>query len=206
MSLLASPVSLGDRMQLWRRQIGHRHVLAAERGPRPFTVIGYRIRGELVEDRYVPLRRLTLTALFDERLETGELVTRLVGVSGQVAAAGIQFGGPTLSRFDKDLRLAPAGSRSGARLDVTDEEFFEYALSLERFLERCARHPFMPRRLQPRMPVLESGATATDDCLVDASTLPKRQVITLRSPEQDLVGRCGTTTFDFVNTRFRVAH
>jgi hypothetical protein len=193
-------------MQTWRRQIGHRHTLAAERGPRPFAVIGYRIRGALVEDRYVPLRRLTLTALFDERLETGELVTRLVGVGGQSVAAGLRFGGPTLSRFDKDLRLAPAGGRSGARLDVADEEFFEYAFSLERFLERCARHPFMPRRSQPRLPVIESGAAVNDDCLVDVSTFPKRQVITLRSPEQDLVGRCGTTTFDFVNTRFRVAH
>jgi hypothetical protein len=199
----ASPAT--DVMHVWRRQIGHRHALAGERGPRPFAVIGYRIRGPLVEDRYLPLRQLTLTALFDERLETGELATRLVGVGGIVTANGLRFGGVELSRFDKDLRLAPTTGRRGARLDAADGEFCEYALSLERYLERCARHPFMPRRATPRLPVIETGVELNDACYVDVTTLPKRQVITLTSPESDLVGRSSTTVFDFVNTRFRVA-
>jgi hypothetical protein len=200
---LSSPVA--GLMNVWRRQIGHRHALAAERGPRPFAVIGSSVRGPLVEDRYLPLRQLTLTALFDERLETGELATRLVGVGGMVTADGLRFGGVELSRFDKDLRLAPATGRRGARLYAADGEFCEYALSLERFLERCARHPFMPRRSTPRLPVIETGVELNDVCYVDVATLPKRQVILLDSPERDLVGRSGATTFDFVNTRFRVA-
>lgn len=204
-STVRSRSPAADWMHAWRRQIGHRHTMADERGPRPFAVIGYRIRGSLVEARYVPFRQLTLTALFDERLQSGELVTRLVGVGGIVIADGLRFGGVELSRFDKDLRLAPATGRRGARLDAGDGEFCEYALALERFLERCARHPHMPRRSVPRLPIIEGGADVNDNSLIDVSTLPKRQVITLGSPGRDLVGRSGTTTFDFVNTRFRIA-
>lgn len=197
--------SVADLMHAWRRQIGHRHTLAGERGPRPFAIVGYRIRGPLVDDRYVLLRHLTLTSLFDQRLDTGELATRLVGVGGMVTSDGLRFGGVDQSRFDKDLRMAPATGRHGARLDAADGEFFEYALALERFLERCARHPFMPRRSMPRLPVIEAGAEVNDGCFIDVSTLPKRQVISLGSPERDLVGRSGTTAFDLMNTRFRVA-
>ena len=199
-----SPFTAG-RMGTWRRQIGHRHALAAERGPRPFVVIGFRVQGTLVEDRYLPLRRLTFVALFDQRLDDGSLATRLVGVGASGTADGLRFGGVELSRFDKDLRLAPAQGRVGARLDTADDEFFEFALSLERFLERCARHPYMPRARVPRLPTLEPGTATDETSLVDVTTLPKRQVIRLDDPERDLVGRVGTTVFDFVNTRFRVA-
>jgi hypothetical protein len=72
------------------------------------------------------------------------------------------------------------------------------------FIERCARHPFMPRRSVPRLPVIEAGAEVNDACFIDVSTLPKRQVITLESPERDLVGRSGTTVFDFLNTRLPI--
>lgn len=205
MLVIAEPPSATDRMATWRRQIGFRHALAIERGPRPFAVIGYRVHGELVEDRYVPLRRLTLVALFDHRLGDGSLATRLVGVVADGGQNGLRFGGIRLSRFDKNLRLAPAQGRVGARLDTADDEFFEFALSLERYLERCARHPYMPRDRVPRLPTLENGAPADATSLVDVTTLPKRQVLRLTSPEHDLVGRVGTTAFDFVNTRFRVA-
>lgn len=204
--IVSTPTAPGlDRMHAWRRQIGHRHALAGERGPRPFAVVSYLVRGLLIEDRYVHPRQLVLTALFDERLPTGELATRFVGVGASVEPDGLHFGGVERSRFDKDLRLAPTKGRRGARLDAADGEFFEFALSLERFLERSARHPFMPRRPVPRLPVIETGAEMNDTCLIDVSTLPKRQVITLGSPERDLVGRSGTTAFDLVNTRFRVA-
>lgn len=197
--------SAADRMAAWRRQIGHRHTLAAERGPRPFAVISFRVQGALVEGRYVPLRRLTLVALFDQRQHDGSLATRLVGVAAAIDPDGLRFGGVRLTRFDKDVRLAPVRGRVGARLDAADGEFFEFALSLERFLERCSRHPFMRRERVPRLPALEPGAVANDASWVDVTTLPKRQVIRLTAPEHDLVGRVGTTTFDFFNSRFRVA-
>lgn len=197
--------SAADRMAIWRRQIGHRHALAQERGPRPFAVVSYRVQGALVEDRYIPLRRLTLVALYDLRLDDGSLATRLVGVAAAVEPDGLRFGGVRLARFDKDLRLAPARGRVGARLDSADGEFFEFALSLERYLERCARHPYMPRARVPRLPALELGTIADAASLVDVTTFPKRQVIQLTAPEHDLVGRFGTTTFDFYHTRFRVA-
>jgi hypothetical protein len=206
MTLIAPPVSCRAHMDAWRRQIGHRRALADARGPRPYAVIGYRVDGPLAEDRYIPLRRLMLTALFDQRLSDGTLATRLVGIGAVVGPDGLCFGGIRLSRFDKDLRLAPARGRVGARLDAADQEFFEYALALERFLERCSRHPYMPRARLPRLPSPEAGVVVDQNTLVDVTTLPKRQVIRLDDPERDLVGRNGTTTYDFVHTRFRLAH
>ena len=190
-------------MQAWRRQLGQRARVAERHGPRPFAVVGYRARGPVI-DGCIPLRHLTLVALFDELAPTGTLMTRLVGVAGNVTTAGIRFGGPALSRFDKDLRLAPAVGGRGPRLDTTDGEFLSFALQLERYLERCARHPFMPRRTTPRLPVLSIDGVAVDGKhLIDLTTLPKRQVLAIDSPATDLRGRFGTTVFDFYNTCFR---
>lgn len=197
--------SVAQRMATWRRQIGHRHALADERGPRPFAVLSYRVRGELVDARYIPLRRLMLVAVFDHRLDDGRLATRLVGVAAAIDPDGLCLGGVRLARIDKDLRLAPVRGGPGPRLDSANGEFFAFALSLERYLERCARHPYMQRARGPRLPMLEAGATADLTSLVDVTTLPKRQVVRFDAPEQDLVGRVGSTAFDFVNTRFRVA-
>ena len=191
-------------MQAWRRQLGQRARLAERHGPRPFAVIGYRAGGP-VANGCVPLRHLTLVALFDELTPAGTLVTRLVGVSGNVTVDGVRFGGPALSRFDKDLRLAPAAGGRGPRLATADGEFLSFALQLERFLERCARHPYVPRRRIPRLPVLPEEGLAPDDAgLVELTSLPKRQVLPLSSPRDDLRGNFGTTEFDFYHTRFRV--
>ena len=202
---MTSTVALSstELMQAWRRQLGQRARVAERHGPRPFAVVGYRARGPVI-DGCIPLRHLTLVALFDELAPTGTLMTRLVGVAGNVTTAGIRFGGPALSRFDKDLRLAPAVGGRGPRLDTTDGEFLSFALQLERYLERCARHPFMPRRTTPRLPVLSIDGVAVDGKhLIDLTTLPKRQVLAIDSPATDLRGRFGTTVFDFYNTCFR---
>ncbi len=192
-----------ELMQAWRRQLGQRARVAERHGPRPFAVVGYRARGPLI-DGCVPLRNLTLVALFDELAPAGTLATRLVGVAGNVNADGVCFGGPSHSRFDKDLRLAPATGGRGPRLDTNDGEFLSFALQLERYLERCARHPFMPRRTTPRLPVLSIDGVAVDGKhLIDLTTLPKRQVLAIDSPATDLRGRFGTTVFDFYNTCFR---
>lgn len=195
-----------DHMHAWRRQIGHRYVLAQERGPRPFAVLGYRVRNLHSADRFVPARDLTLVILYDQWLKTGELATRLVGVGLQTSLDGLAVGGPQQSRFDKDLRLAPGWNCGGARLDAACGEFFDYALSLENYLERCARHPFMPRRSVPTLPTIDAVANVAGSPLVDLTRLSKRQVVRIGAAERDLVGRVGSTTFDFVNTRFRVAH
>jgi hypothetical protein len=205
MILSLESASLANRMAMWRRQIGQRHLLAVERGPRPFAVVSYRVQGRLVADRYIPLRRLTLVALFDHWLDDGRLATRLIGVAAGADSNGLEFGGVRRSRFEKDLRLAPTRGPVGARLDALDGEFFDFAISLERYLERCARHPYMPRARVPRLPTLKAGVGTDETSLVDLATLPKRQVIRLTTPERDLVGRIGPTMFDFVNTRFRVA-
>lgn len=193
-----------ELMQAWRRQLGQRTRTAERLGPRPFAILGYRVRGPLV-DGCVPLKNLTLVALFDELSSDGVLTTRLVGVYGSIVVGTLRFGGPDLTRFEKDLRLAPAAGGRGARLDTADGEFLSYALQLERYLERCARHPYVPRRRVPNLPVLpERGATLDDSCLVELAALPKRQVLALNSPRADLRGRCGATEFDFHQTRFRV--
>jgi hypothetical protein len=200
---LASPSS--ELMQMWRRQIGHRHQIAAQRGPRPFAIVSYLVRGSRAADYDVDLRRLTLVALFDERLESGELVTRFVGVGGSLAPGGLCFGGPELCRFDKNLRLAPAGGGRGQRPDTSDVGLLAPALQLERYLERCARHPFIPRRRAPSLPVLALIDDQNGSVRVDLQSLPKRQVIALHDPERNLCGRSGTTAFDFYHTGFRIA-
>jgi hypothetical protein len=195
-----------ELMQVWRRQLGQRARVAERIGPRPFAVVSCRVRGP-VKRGHVPLRQLTVVALFDERLESGELATRLVGVAGTVAANGVRFGGPALCCFDKNLRLAPATGGRGARLDVANDEFLSFALHLERFLERCARHPYMLRCRIPRLPsVPPDGIPLGDYYRIELASLPKRQVIALDAPRSDLRGRCGSTEFDFSHTRFRIAH
>jgi hypothetical protein len=194
-----------ERMQAWRRQLGQRARLAQRIGPRPFAVVSYRVRGPVIGG-HVALHQLTLVAMFDERLESGELATRLVGVAGTVEADGVCFGGPALSRFDKNLRLAPAAGGRGPRLDAADADLLSFALQLERFLERCARHPYVPRCRIPRLPVVPVVEVPPgDSCRVELASLSKRQVMALDAPRTDLRGRFGSTEFDFYNTRFRVA-
>lgn len=203
MTSVAAPSST-ELMQAWRRQLGQRARAAERVGPRPFAIVGYRTRGPVL-DGCVPLKNLTLVALYDELSSDGALTTRLVGVAGSIIAGVLRFGGPDRTRFEKDLRLAPAAGGRGARLDTTDAEFLSYTLQLERFLERCARHPYVPRWRVPRLPVVPEGFTSLDDtCLVELAALPKRQVLALSSPRADLRGRFGTTEFDFHQTRFRV--
>lgn len=204
MTSVATTSSSSELMQAWRRQLGQRARTAERVGPRPFAIVGYRTRGPLV-DGGVPLKNLTLVALFDELSSDGVLMTRLVGVAGSIVDGVLRFGGPELTRFEKDLRLAPAAGGRGARLDTADGEFLSYALQLERYLERCARHPYVPRRRVPCLPVLpEESASLDDSCFVELAALPKRQVLALSSPRADLRGRFGATKFDFHQTRFRV--
>lgn len=70
---------------------------------------------------------------------------------------------------------------------------------------RCARHPYVPRSRVPRLPSLETTVATDRISLVDVTTLPKRQIIRLTAPQRDLIGYAGTSMFDLVNTRFRVA-
>jgi hypothetical protein len=192
-------------MQAWRRQLGQRARRAERIGPRPFAVLGYQTVGPVFHG-CVELRHLTLVALFDERCPSGDLATRLVGVAGCVNGYGLSFGGPSLSRFDKNLRLAPTAGGRGARLDTADRDSMSFALQLERYLERCSRHPYVPRRRIPHLPVLvPGGQVAYDRCLVDLNSLPKRQVLPVESLARDLCDHCGTTVFDFYHTRFHVA-
>lgn len=192
--------STARRMSDWRRQIGFRHEVSTRRGPRPFAVLSYLIRGPVVAGRYLELRHLRLVAVFDQALPEGELATRLVGVACRYEGDELHIGGPDLSKFDKNLRMAPAAGRGGVRLDAADDEFFDFALALERALERFSRHPYAPRRRVPRLPEVTTDARGR--CVVDLSALPKRQVLAVDAPERDLVGRAGTNRFDFVNSRF----
>jgi hypothetical protein len=193
-------------MHEWRRQIGHRHVIAAERGPRPFAVLGFKTKGDLGFGAGIALRKLTLIAVYDAYDDQGELQTRVVGVGGILDGGRLCFGGVGLARFDKDLRLAPTAGGRGPRFDAADGELLAVALRLERHLERCAPHPHYPRRRSPRLPLLaaDQGA-ATSEVIVSLVSLPKRQVLAFETPDRDLVGRSGTASFDFVHTRFRVA-
>ena len=195
-----------ETVQLWRRQVGQRARLADRNGPRPLAVLSYLVRGPIAEDRHVELRQLTLVALFDERSVDGELITRLVGVGGEIDELGLRFGGPDLCRFDKNLREPPVRNGTGSRFDAADGELLAYALHLECYLQRAARHPYVPRKRVPPLPILSAGSgNGGHRARIDLGTLRKRQIITVGSPTRDLVGRSGATEFDFYQTRFHVA-
>jgi hypothetical protein len=157
-------------MQQWRQQIGSRTSRRTSLGARPFAVISYLVRDQFVGGEMIHLSRLTIVALFDEPTPGGELSTRLVGVRGRQTSRGLRFGGPGLTRFDKDLRLSPAVGGAGPRLDARRVELITTALALERYLERSARHPYIRRR---KMPLLPSAVLRDDGVFVRRSMLRK---------------------------------
>ncbi len=203
MHLVTASPGAAQLMQQWRRQIGSRTRRRVNIGARPFAVISHLVRGHYVTGQQIDLRRLTLVACYDERTDTGEIATRLVGVRAALTSEGLRFGGPALTCFDKNLRLSPIAEGHGQHLDARRIELMVTALTLERYLERCARHLFISRRRTPVLPVVTMPSCSC--CLVDTSTLRKRQVIRLDALPHDLCGRAGTTEFDFFNTRFRLA-
>lgn len=200
-----APIPFPEVLQCWRRQIGRVAHATDRRGVRPFLIVSYRLRGPLAQSASVDLRQSTLVALFDERLASGRLATRLVGVSGNLAADRLRFGGAELIRFDKDLRLYPAPGGPGPRLDPQQGQLLAWALQLDRYLERCARYPYYPRRRVPHLPQLASERASDGATLVDFCGVHKRQVITYSSVD-DLRGRAGSTDFDFYSTRYSRAH
>jgi len=160
------------------------------------------IRGKPRQWPLVDLRHITLVALFDEQLASGRLATRLVGVSGRLTDMGLEFGGPEHCRFDKDLGLRPIVGGRGASFDPARGDLLAFALQLDRFLERCARYPYYPRRRLPKLPTLVPGTSHGPATLLDFSLVRKRQVIACGAPE-NLRGTQGMTSFDFYNTRFQ---
>jgi len=158
------------------------------------------LRRRLRASQRTKLRNLTLVALFDEQLPSGRIATRLVGVGGKLGPEGLEFGGPELTRFDKDLRMPPVVGGPGRRFDLARGSLLAFALQLDRYLGRCARYPFYPRRQLPRLPAV-LPAEAGRSLEVDLAAVCKRQVVSIASP-QDLIGVSGSTWFDFVRTRF----
>lgn len=217
-------------LQRWRQQIAGRHDLAERRGVREFALVGYRTRAATAE-RMVPLEQLSFVALFDERNENDQLVTRLVGARARLAGTQLVIGGADNTLFDKDVRAAPC-SGNGRRLDPGDAELCELALSWEQHLERVNRHPHYPRRNVLRWPTwwCEVAAAPTDVAIrrydgrtfvaleaaleltlpmtrvfADVAGVPKRQVLAGSDARRLLCGTAGPATFDLFHSRFRRA-
>jgi hypothetical protein len=223
------PVISSNLFQTWRRQVACRERLADERGPRPFVLIGHRIRGT-ISDSLVPLDRLAFLVMFDERTGDDRLTTRLLGFRPALGAAGIRIGGADRQLFEKDVRLAPTHEPGGRRLELADSELTEMALNWEQHLKRLNRHPHYPRRNILRWPswwcsVAEGSLTMTvrahhgkallplEEAIAsglqvitvyaDLEKLPKRQVLACDTPSRALVGQAGLVTFDLFHSRFR---
>lgn len=219
---------ISQTLQRWRRQIASRTALAERRGIRPFALIGCRIAGS-DHGALIPLERLSFLVMFDDRNHDDRLSTRLLGFRARLVSDRLQIGGPALSLFDKDVRLAP-GTGSGSRLDPHDAELCELALGWEQHLERLNRHPHFPRRNILRWPAwwcvvgtipsdlptkncgeqqlvpLETAVArglSIAGVFADVAGLPKRQVLTGADPQRLLEGGQGAVSFDLVRTRFR---
>lgn len=198
---LPSKYSKNKLIQRWRNQVQRRDRVQ-RREVRPFAIVSYLIRRQPQRWPLVDLRDVTLVALFDELLSSGRLATRLVGVGGRGTSRGLEFGGPELSRFDKDLclRLVPGGR--GACFDPSQGHLLALALRLDHYLERCARYPHYPRRGTPHLPALVSRTFSPDSILVDFSRVRQRQVIVCATSRQ-LDGQSGGLSYDFHTSRFR---
>lgn len=228
----ADPTVTSALFQTWRRQIACREQLADERGPRPFALIGFRIRGGSTAPsmKLVPFERLSFLAMFDERSDDDRMSTRLLGLRPSLGSEGIQIGGTELCLFDRDVRCAPAVGATGRRLDLADTALMETALGWERFLERVGSHPHYPRRSVLRWPTwwctvaqVPSGVVVRDDhgrslvpldealkqqlsilsVFADVTLVPKRQVVACAAPARSLLGQAGVTSFDLFHSRFR---
>lgn len=181
-------------------QIGRRVGAAHLRGPRPFAAFGCLIGGWSTGLVDVNLLRMTVVAVFDDTDDEGRIITRVVGSGAALDEIGLRYGGLSLSQFDKDLRLPPLLRAHGRRLNLANTELLSFALQLEKFLERASRHRHWPRRRVPRLPTLSGFYRGRP--IVTLAQMPKRQLVRLDRPSRDLVGRIGTTRFDFYHTRF----
>lgn len=186
----------------WQQQFGRASRRSGHPTIRPFAIVSYLVRRQPRRWPLVDLRDVTLVALFDEPLASGRLATRLVGVGGRMTASGLEFGGPELCRFDKDLCLRPVPGGRGACFDPTRRPLLALALQLNRYLERCARYPSYPRRDTPCLPVHVSQKAQCDSSLVDFSRVRQRQVITFATGG-GLRGQRADCAYDFHTTRFR---
>jgi hypothetical protein len=186
----------------WRQQLGCPSRRHATPTIRPLAAISYLIRRPPRLWPHVELRDVTLVALFDERLPSGRLATRLVGVGGQRTASGLEFGGPELCRFDKDLQLRPIPGGRGACFDPAQGHLLALALQLDRYLQRCARYPHYPRPAAPRCPALVSPTDRPDSVFVDFSRVHQRQLIVYPTTDQ-LRGQADGLSYDFHTSRFR---
>lgn len=191
-----------NAMHDWRQQIGRASRQTVNPAVRAFAVVSYLIRRQPRRWPLVDLRDVTFVALFDEQLSSGRLATRLVGIGGRVTARGLEFGGPELCRFDKDLRLRPAPGGRGACFDPVQGHLLALALQLDRYLERCARYSHYPRRHAPRLPAIVSPTQQPASTLVDFSLVRQRQVVACTTTGH-LHGRSEGLSYDFHTSRFR---
>ena len=153
MNTVLSARAAPELLERWRRQVGRQLRQRTTRDTRPLAGISYLARGR-IHNGLVDVRHLVFAVVRDLESDNGSLTIRMAGFNGAPVPSGVMFGGAELSRFDKDLALAPRPAARGRRFDLANDELLLVALQLDRHLERHARYPNLPRRSQPRLPQL----------------------------------------------------
>jgi len=166
-------------LERWRRQVGRQLRRRTKRGPRPLAAISYLIRGR-IHDGLVDIRHLVFVVVRDQETDKGPLTIRMAGFNDAPVPCGVMFGGAELSRFEKDLALAPRHAARGRRFDLANDELLLVALQLDRHLKRHARYPNLPRRSQPRLPQ-------------HWAAFPANGAIEVSGDGPELLARCRTT-------------
>ncbi len=167
MNVVATARAGPELVQCWRRQIARQRRRRLARGPRPLAAISYLVHGP-AENKFVDIRRILFVVVHDQFRGAQMLAIRVAAYAATPVRWGVQIGGATQIRLEKDLALAPETDGRGRRFQTKPTPLLDLALDLDQFLERRYRHPALPRRQQPRWPRLWAAFQAADASRIQA--------------------------------------
>jgi hypothetical protein len=104
------------------------------------------------KNNLIDIRRLTVCILQDEFDHSEAPRIRFAAYRLVQVPWGVNVGGRDQINLEKDLALAPRRRAYGCRFGRNDQRWIPLALTMDRCLERHARHPYMPRTTELRLP------------------------------------------------------
>ena len=125
---MAQQKTMSDGLDRWQRQMAGRDWSQAPEDPSDRIAIG--TMAPRANPHLVDVRNLTLVLLHYD----SERSVILRGFGGVPVPWGVKWGGPELSRFEKDLKLAPAWTGCGRRINLHQQRLLQSGLELDRRL------------------------------------------------------------------------
>ena len=110
------------------------------------VVVGFYCRGH-AKSSLVDLRSVMLTVLSEDDRGPFPAAIPVAGFEGRIIPWGVQWGGPELNVFDKDLGLPPQPGGPGRHFDSTRPRLLRHAAELHRSLQSARTRPSRSLRL-----------------------------------------------------------